>query len=179
MDAADGGPGGFSEYVFTGKITLAATSNIGGNSVNNQRVLGQITGPGGLTKGSGRVDENSALILGNTANDYSGDTVITNGTLKLGTSNVIPDGAGKGKVIMSVGTTLDLSGNNDRINNLSGYGTVTSIPSVVIGAPVFFTTNLDSGISLATTYSHRLDFGDGTAATINSVNFDPADPAAG
>ena len=174
---ADGGGGGFSEYLLTGKVTLAATSDISGNNVNNQRIVGQVTGPGGLTKGSGRGDENSALVLGNTTNDYAGDTVIKNGTLKLGNSNVIPDGAGKGKVIMSAGTTLDLSGNSDRINNLSGLGTITSIPAVIIGAPVFFTTNLDSGISLASNYTHRLDFGNGTPASINNVDFDPADPA--
>ncbi|MEO7318586.1 MAG: autotransporter-associated beta strand repeat-containing protein, partial [Chthoniobacteraceae bacterium] len=171
---ADGGVGGYSEYVLTGSVTLAATSNIGGNDTNNQRVIGQITGPGGLTKGSGRPDENSALTLSNTANDYAGDTVITNGTIRLGASQVIPDGAGKGKVIMSAGTTLDLAGYSEQINNISGLGTITSNPAVIVGAPVFFSTNLDSGISLATTYTHRLDFGDGTAATINNVAFDPA-----
>ncbi len=171
---ADGGGGGYAEYILTGSVTLAATSNIGGNNVNNQRVLGQITGPGGLTKGSGRADENSALILGNPANDYVGDTVIANGTVKLGTSQVIPDGAGKGKVVMAAGTTLDLAGNNERINNLSGLGTITSSAAVVIGAPVFFTTNADSGVSTTKTYSHRLDFGDGAPATVNGVAFDPA-----
>ena len=171
---ADGGGAGYSEYLLTGKVTLAATSNISGHNTNNLRVLGQITGPGGLTKGSGRADENSALVLANTANDYAGDTVITNGTLRLGASDVIPDGAGKGKVIMSAGTTLDLAGNNDRINNLAGSGTVTSAPAVTIGAPVFFTTNVESGISLARTYTHRLDFGDGTPAQVNNVDFETA-----
>lgn len=75
---------------------------------------------------------------------------------------------------MSAGTTLDLAGNNDRINNLSGSGTVTSAPAVTIGAPVFFTTNLESGISLARTYTHRLDFGDGTPAQVNNVDFETA-----
>ena len=171
---ADGGGGGYAEYKLRGSVTLAATSNLSGNNANNLNVLGQITGPGGLTKGSGRTDENSALILSNSANDYAGDTVITNGTLKLGASQVIPDGAGKGKVIMSAGTTLDLAGNNERINNLTGAGTVTTTPAVIIGAPVFFSTNADSGISATKTYTHKLDFGDGTAATVNTVVFDPA-----
>ena len=176
---ADGGAAaGFAEYDFIGKVTLAATSDIGGNSANNQRILGQITGPGGLTKGSGRADENSALILSNPANDYAGDTLIRSGTLRLGVSDVIPDGAGKGKVIMSAGATLDLAGNNEQINNISGAGTITSAPAVTIGAPFFFTTNLDSGISLASTYTHRLDFGDGTPAQINLVDFVTANPAA-
>ena len=171
---ADGGVGGYNEYLLTGSVTLAATSNISGHNTNNLRVLGQITGPGGLTKGSGRVDENSALILNNPANDYAGDTTLTNGTLKLGASEVIPHGTGKGRVIMSAGTTLDLAGNNETINNLSGSGTVTSSPGVTIGAPFFFTTNAGSGISTGKTYTHVLDFGDGGAATVNGVTFEAA-----
>ncbi len=171
---ADGGGGGYNEYLLTGSVTLAATSNISGHNTNNLRVLGQISGPGGLTKGSGRGDENSALILNNPANSYAGDTTITNGTLRLGTSEVIPHGAGKGRVIMSAGTTFDLAGNNETINNLSGAGTVTSSAGVVIGAPAFFNTNAGSGIDSGKTYTHALDFGDGTAATVNGVIFEAA-----
>ena len=80
---ADGGGAGFAEYTITGNVTLNATSNIGGNNLNNLRVTGQITGPGGLTKGSGRADENNTLILANPANDYAGDTFITRGTVRL------------------------------------------------------------------------------------------------
>lgn len=171
---ADGGAGGFGEYLLSGSVTLAATSNISGHNINNLRVLGQITGPGGLTKGSGRIDENSALILNNTANDYAGDTTITNGTLKLGASEVIPHGAGKGRVVMSSGTTFDLAGNNETINNLSGAGTVTSSAAVVIGAPAYFSTNAGSGIDTGKTYTHVLDFGDGTGASVNGVAFQSA-----
>ena len=170
---ADGGPAGHSEYVFLGKVTLAATSDIGGNNLNNQRLLGQVTGPGGLTKGSGRGDENSVLTLSNPANDYAGNTVVMNGTLKLGTADVIPDGAGKGTVILGAGTTLDLAGSNEKINNLSGTGTITNLGGIVIGAPVFFTTNVESGISTVDkTYTHTVDFGDGSGATVNGVFFE-------
>ena len=171
---ADGGGAGYNEYLLTGSVTLAATSNMSGHNTNNLRVLGQISGPGGLTKGSGRVDENSTLILNNPANNYAGDTTITNGTLKLGASEVIPHGDGKGRVIMSAGTTFDLAGNNETINNLSGAGTVTSSAGVVIGAPAFFSTNAGSGIDSGKTYTHALDFGDGTAASVNGVAFEPA-----
>ena len=171
---ADGGGGGFNEYLLTGSVTLAATSNISGHTTNNLRVLGQITGPGGLTKGSGRGDENSALILNNPANDYAGNTTITNGTLKLGASEVIPHGAGKGSVTVNSGATFDLAGNNETINNLSGAGTVTSSAAVRIGAPAFFNTNAGSGIDSGKTYSHALDFGDDTAATVNGVAFEAA-----
>ena len=171
---ADGGGGGYNEYLMTGSVTLTATSNISGHNTNNLRVLGQITGPGGLTKGSGRVDENNALILSNPANDYAGNTTITNGTLRLGASEVIPHGAGKGVVSVSAGATFDLAGNNETINNLSGAGTVTSSAGVVIGAPAFFNTNAGSGIDTGKTYTHVLDFGDGTAASVNGVAFEAA-----
>ncbi len=168
---ADGGGGGFADYTLTGKVTLAASSNIGGNNSNNLRILGQVTGAGGLTKGSGRVDENSTLTLSNTANDYAGDTVVANGTLRLGASEVIPHGAGAGKVTVNAGATFDLAGNNETINNLSGAGTVTGSPGVHIGAPVFFTEDIGTGISTTKTYTHALDFAEGTDVAINGVNF--------
>jgi autotransporter-associated beta strand protein len=171
---ADGGGGGYGEYQLTGNVALNATSDISGHNTNNLRVLGPITGPGGLTKGSGRVDENNAVILNNQANSYSGDTTVANGTLRLGASEVIPHGAGKGRVIVNAGATFDLAGNNETINNLSGAGSVTSSAGVAIGAPVFFSTNADSGIATTKTYTHVLDFGDGTAATVNSVTFTEA-----
>ena len=168
---ADGGGGGYSEYVFIGKIALAATSDISGNNLNNQRLVGQVTGPGGLTKGSGRGDENSALILSNTANDYAGNTTIKNGTVRLGASQVIPDGPGKGVVIMSAGTTLDLAGNSETINNLSGLGAIITNPAVVISAPVFFNDDAGTGISATKIYSHALDFAEANPLTINGVSF--------
>jgi fibronectin-binding autotransporter adhesin len=56
------------------------------------------------------------------ANAYSGATTISAGTLKLGASNVIPDGASAGNVTDN--GTLDLAGFSDTINGLSGSGTV-------------------------------------------------------
>lgn len=168
---ADGGGGGYADYILNGSLTLAATSNVGGNNQNNLRIVGQITGPGGLVKGAGRGDENSTLYLNNTANDYAGDTVINNGTVTLAASQVIPDGAGKGKVIVSAGATLNLAGNNETINNLSGSGTITNLGGVTIGAPVFFTDDAGTGISAATTYTHALDFAEVNPLTINGVPF--------
>lgn len=174
---ADGGGGGYGEYTLTGSVTLAATSNIGGHNTNNLRVNGQITGAGGLTKGAGRVDENNTLTLANTANDYAGNTNITVGTLKLAASEVIPHGAGKGTVAVSSGATLDLAGNNETINNLTGAGTVTSTPGVTIGAPVLFSNDAGTGISNTKTYSHALDFVD--SSTINGVPFTSAGTSGG
>src|SRR5205085_8385109 len=74
------------------------------------------------------------------ANDYSGDTTITNGTLKLGAANVIPDGSGKGNVVFNpaAGTaTLDLASFSDGLNGLSSSGGGTStIDNTVAGTPL-------------------------------------------
>lgn len=169
---ADGGAGGFSEYQIVGSITLNATSDISGNNLNNIRLSGPINGAGGLVKGSGRIDENGTVILANTGNAYVGDTVINQGTIKLGASQVIPDGAGKGKVVVNAGATLNLGGFHETINNLSGSGTVTSTASASLGAPVFFADDAGTDISSSKTYTHALDFAEtGAPATVNGVAF--------
>ena len=82
---------------------------------------------GSLTKeGAGK------LTLTNTAsNTYAGDTIITNGTLQVGTGavTIIPNGVGVGNVVMNGGATvagvLDINDFNIAINGLSGTaGTV-------------------------------------------------------
>ncbi|MGH6876511.1 MAG: autotransporter-associated beta strand repeat-containing protein, partial [Rhizomicrobium sp.] len=86
------------------------------DSSTTATLSGIISGIGGLTK-SGL----GTLTLSG-ANDYNGDTTVSAGTLKLGASNVIPDGTGNGNV--SVAGTLDLNGYDETINGLSGAGTV-------------------------------------------------------
>ena len=55
---------------------------------------------------------------------YSGDTLVSDGTLQVGNPAAIPSGAGYGNV--EVNGTLDLDGQNVTINGLSGSGTVTN-----------------------------------------------------
>jgi len=88
------------------------------------------TNTGGLNKlGS------NTLTLSNTGNNYGGNTTVTAGTLRLGASNVIPDGSGFGNVTVS--GTLDLNGNSETINGLSGGGTINSsvagTPTLTVG----------------------------------------------
>ncbi len=81
--------------------------------------------------------DGSPVVLANTANNYTGDTIIgTNGPgyfsggtqawLKLGASSVIPNGSGKGNVYIysAFNGLLDLAGFNQTINGLSGDGIV-------------------------------------------------------
>lgn len=77
-----------------------------------------ISGATGLTKkGSG------TLTLSN-PNAYTGATVISAGTLRLGAAGAIPDGSGNGDVSLAAGASMDLNGFNDGINGLSGAGTL-------------------------------------------------------
>jgi autotransporter-associated beta strand protein len=61
------------------------------------------------------------LTLGSTLNNYGGKTVITEGTLRLGTSGVIPNGSA---LTVASGATFDLNNQTETIGSLAGAGTV-------------------------------------------------------
>ncbi|HEU5071224.1 MAG TPA: autotransporter-associated beta strand repeat-containing protein [Verrucomicrobiae bacterium] len=104
------------------------------SSTKNYTFTGSgIAGATGLTK-----QDTGTLTLGN-PNTYQGNTTISGGNLKLGASNVIPDGAGAGDVSVAAGATFDLNGNNEGINGLSGSGTVDDT-----GAAATLTVGLDN-----------------------------------
>jgi autotransporter-associated beta strand protein len=63
------------------------------------------------------------LIISGT-NGWSGNTVVSAGTIQLGSTNALPSGIGKGD--LTLGGTLDLAGFSAAIGGLSGAGTVTS-----------------------------------------------------
>ncbi|HHT09191.1 MAG TPA: hypothetical protein GX009_02575, partial [Candidatus Atribacteria bacterium] len=89
-----------------------------------------ISGTGNLVMTGG-----GTLTLSGT-NTYNGTTQISSGTLQLGASNVIPDGASKGDVLLY--GTLDLNSYSETINGLSGNGVVDNkaagTPVLTIGA---------------------------------------------
>jgi autotransporter-associated beta strand protein len=104
--------------------------------------------------GSGQLlinQDGSPVVLANTANNYTGNTIIgvngpgyyalgTAAWLKLGASNVLPNGAGYGDVCISNAWNgrLDLAGFSDTINGLWGDGLITntaaSASSLTVGA---------------------------------------------
>ncbi|MEI6233951.1 MAG: autotransporter-associated beta strand repeat-containing protein, partial [Planctomycetota bacterium] len=143
----------------SGTITLADNSRIGKFSGSTSTVSGQITGPFGIDFYGmlNTATQNSIFILSNPNNNYTGNTTIYNGifnttnvanlttTLKLGASNVIPDGASAGNVVFAIngannGATviLDLNGFSETINGLTvNSGTfATRITNSVAGASV-------------------------------------------
>ena len=100
----------------TGDLTVQAGG--GGGTPGNVTLSGAISGSGALIKTS-----TGTIILAG-ANNYTGDTTISAGTLRLGAANVIPDGSGKGNV--TVNGTFDLGGFSETINGLGGSGTVNN-----------------------------------------------------
>ena len=94
----------------------------GGSAIT---VTGKISGASGVISSATGSGAGSIRTLSNATNDYSGDTLLSGGTFKLGASNVIPDGTGKGNVIFSAASgtaTLDLAGRSETINGLASSG---------------------------------------------------------
>jgi autotransporter-associated beta strand protein len=84
------------------------------DSVTSLTVSNETTGTRGVQR----------VFIGNTNNAWTGNTTINSGaTLILSNSNVIPDGAGKGNVV--VNGAFQMRGNEETINGLSGTGNVT------------------------------------------------------
>jgi autotransporter-associated beta strand protein len=78
------------------------------------------------------------LVLGSAANDFTNSIFINNGVVKLGAGDAVPDGVGKGGIVLQETGTFDLGGFNETINGLSGGGGVdnsgTSSATLVVGA---------------------------------------------
>jgi len=82
-------------------------------------------------------------------------TVASGATLKLGSSNKLPDGAGAGNV--TVNGILDLNGNSDTVNALTGSGTVDN-------TAVSTTSTLTLGANAGGTFSGSIMNTGGTLA---------------
>jgi fibronectin-binding autotransporter adhesin len=114
----------------SGNVTLAGDSRIGarGAGAAGGVISGKITGSGALELGGSATL--GVINLSNSANDWTGDTTILLGTVKVAATagEVIPNGTGKGNVIISgdptnpVASTLDLNGKTETINGLVSAG---------------------------------------------------------
>ena len=116
-------------------LTLAGDSRIGSGANPAAAVIAsKITGSYSLDLGNSANNLANAFTLNNTANDFSGNLSLNGSAtnvpikLKLGASQVIPNGPGKGNVsIVGASTagrnaTLDLNGFNETINGLLSPG---------------------------------------------------------
>ncbi|OYV06248.1 MAG: hypothetical protein CFE26_07320, partial [Verrucomicrobiales bacterium VVV1] len=124
----------------SGPITLSGNSRIAAFGTSTNTISGQITGGFGVDfYGFQQTASNAPVfVLSNPLNNYTGATTITNSnynttnlagvstTLRLGASNVIPDGASAGNVAFAINgtnnnatTILDLNGFSETINGLT------------------------------------------------------------
>jgi fibronectin-binding autotransporter adhesin len=99
------------------------TVNVPLASGGNYNYTGNLTGNLSLVKSGPGVQALSTPLSG--TNSYTGNTVINEGVLRLGNSNLIPDGASTGNLIAGTGANsaaFDLNGNSETINGLHGNG---------------------------------------------------------
>jgi autotransporter-associated beta strand protein len=82
-------------------------------SGNTYTIDGQVTGGGNLRKEDGGV-----LVLTNTTNNYSGQTRIAQGTLRLTVAGVLPDAS----AVEIAGGNLDLNATTESVDSLFGTG---------------------------------------------------------
>ena len=134
-----------------GSITLAGDSRLGVHSGISATVAGKITGPAAISFFATDGTNNNANVftLANSGNDYAGNTTIENvdyppgnvrtnssTTIKLGASEVIPNGSGKGSLVFNGAdgnhlTILELNGFSETVN---GFSAASSSGAVVKNA---------------------------------------------
>jgi autotransporter-associated beta strand protein len=122
-------------WVPTNTVTLIGDATIGGNGGTGGAIAGKITGPYSLTLGS-VATVTGTVSISNPNNDWTGTTILSTrtsgGTAPLGNifvsgaSEIIPNGFGKGNVVMASGTgrtiTWNLNGFSETVNGLSHSG---------------------------------------------------------
>ncbi|MEI6604310.1 MAG: autotransporter-associated beta strand repeat-containing protein [Verrucomicrobiota bacterium] len=148
--------GGGTNRIVNGNLTISTltlniassatyTAYFGGSGTNENNFNLTKTGIGTLT------------ISG--ANTYAGNTTVSAGTLKIGSSVTIPSGSGKGNLVLD--GTLDLSTYGITINGLSGAGSVTTSALSAV--------NLTVGSNdQSSTFSGVIQSGNGTLSLIKT-----------
>jgi|GEM_PF-3225431 len=124
LQITNGAAGLITNLAATRSITLNSgkegTFYVWGGTTFN--VNGPVSGGGNLRK-----EDSGSLVLLNPANNYSGETRIINGVLRLGAAGVLPDAT-----VVRLGTTnaatpqLDLNGFSETITGLTSVDPATS-----------------------------------------------------
>jgi fibronectin-binding autotransporter adhesin len=162
----------------SGPITANADAVFSSNNAtaSNTIITNKVTGAGGVAVDLSQTSTNNTnhtvtLNTAANANDYAGNTEIGRtavapaqnytAALALGAADQIPDGTGKGNVIITSNTaartgTLRLAGFSETINGLSGNGNVdggSGTPTLTLGgndAPGNFSGNILNGAGTLT-----------------------------
>ena len=100
--------------------------------VSNNTAIYTVSGIGSISGSTGLQKYGSGTAILNLTNDtYLGDTIISNGTVQLGSASVIPS---SGKVVLGTTGTLELAGSSPTFGELTGSGTLDNnngIPPVL------------------------------------------------
>jgi autotransporter-associated beta strand protein len=104
-------------------VTLASTLVPGGVTVDTSAGDYTLTGSGQIAGGTTLLKKSAGTLNLNTANTYSGGTVVSNGVIKVGIDNAIPS-TGLGDVTNVSPAVIDLNGFADTIGALNGNGTI-------------------------------------------------------
>lgn len=158
------GAGGSTGSLGTGPVTNDATLVIdrSGALTINSAIAGTgaliVEGPGTVTLGG--------------ANTYFNNTYISNGVVKLGASQVIPDGGSTtGWLILDAGTstagTLDLNGFNETVNALAGLAGAAVGQVVNNGGSGTNTLTVSGAVN--TTFAGRIRDNTGTGGKVALV----------
>lgn len=125
-------------YEVATPITLGAPTTIGGTGTATVRFAGAIDGPGDLIKAS-----SGTLTLTGT-NTYTGDTIISTGTLQIGRDDATGT-LGSGDVIDNAQLRFDRTGTLVVPNNISGTGNLYIDCPLGAGTIVLTGTNTFDG----------------------------------
>nr|UXE44822.1 hypothetical protein Hi04_10k_c3780_00010 [uncultured bacterium] len=160
------GTGGATGSLGSGPITNAGTLVI--NRSGSLTVASGIAGTGAPNPANLVKIGTGTLTLGG-VNTYEGNTYVSNGIVKLGASEVIPDGGSTtGWLVLDGGATaagtLDMNGFNETVNALSGLGgtVLGRILNGVAGATNSLTVNETAG----TTFTGQILDNAGTGGAI-------------
>lgn len=114
-----------------GTLSPAAATTLGVDSV--------ITGTGALTK-----TDAGALRLNNTANDYTGDTLVTSGVLQGGAADAFAPQSRHVITGDTVSGSIDLNGFDQSIGSLASTGATPANASVILGSNTLSTGQDDT-----------------------------------
>ena len=122
-------------------------------TVSNNAKPYSFNSTGGYLSGAGPlIKQGTGPLTLSTPNDYAGNTLVQAGSVVLGASEVVPDGPGKGDLALS--GVLDLNGQAETLNGLSGSGLVTNSAS----GPASLTVSGISGDTFGGTLRGAVNF---------------------
>jgi autotransporter-associated beta strand protein len=114
-----------SGHTLTSAGGSVATSTIQVVTGGTATIAARLTGASALGIAGG-----GTVVLSNTANDYTGPTSVAEGSLRAAASNVVPDAS---RLSVARFMTANLDGFAEKVNGISGLGTVRIGSALTIG----------------------------------------------